>query len=114
MQSAGDCRRQLLIFNRRHPLEDRTVLRKSIRPSFARPAGLLRGVAALAFSSIPAAQAYIDPGTGSMLLQVFGAAVAGGIFFFHELRLKIMGFFSRRPAAPAPTAEEQSADDRLR
>jgi hypothetical protein len=42
------------------------------------------------------AQAYIDPGTGSMLLQVIGAGIAGAIFYFRELRIKVMSLFSRR------------------
>ena len=69
---------------------------------------------ALAIASIARANAYIDPGTGSMLLQMFGAAVAGAIFYFHELRLKIVALFSRRPAAPANMGGKQAADDRLR
>lgn len=68
----------------------------------------------LAIAGISPARAYIDPGTGSMLLQIFGAAVAGGIFYFHELRRKIIALFSRRPAASADTGEEQPADDRIR
>jgi hypothetical protein len=68
----------------------------------------------LVIASVARAHAYIDPGTGSMLLQMFGAAVAGGIFYFHELRRKIMALFSRRPAASADLAEEQAADDKIR
>lgn len=74
----------------------------------------LASAVALAIASIARAQAYIDPGTGSMLLQMIGAAVAGGIFYFHELRMKIMSLFSRRPAAPADSGEEQSVNDRIR
>jgi hypothetical protein len=55
--------------------------------------------------------AYIDPGTGSMLLQVIGAAIAGAIFYFRELRYKVMSLFSRRPAASADSGGEQSADE---
>ena len=68
----------------------------------------------VAWFGITPAQAYIDPGTGSMLLQMLGAAVAGGIFYFHELRLKIMALLSRRPTARAGTGGKQPADDRLR
>ncbi len=68
----------------------------------------------LVIASVARANAYIDPGTGSMLLQMFGAAVAGGIFYFHELRNKIVSLFSRRPAAPADTGDELPADDQIR
>ena len=74
----------------------------------------LASAVVLVIASIARANAYIDPGTGSMLLQMFGAAVAGAVFYFHELRIKILGLFSRRPAAPAETGEGQAADDRIR
>jgi hypothetical protein len=48
-------------------------------------------------------QAYIDPGTGSMLLQMIGAGIAGAIFYFRELRMKLLSLFSRREA---PAAED--------
>ena len=57
------------------------------------------------------AVAYIDPGTGSMLLQVIGAGVAGAIFYFRELRYKVLSMFSRRPAPTAEESGEQAADD---
>ena len=74
----------------------------------------LASAVVLAISSIARANAYIDPGTGSMLLQMFGAAVAGGIFYFHELRRKIMSLFSRRPVTSADPGGEQPADDQIR
>jgi len=74
----------------------------------------LTSAVVLAIASIARADAYIDPGTGSMLLQMFGAAVAGGIFYFRELRMKIVALFWRRPAASADTGEEPLADDRIR
>ncbi len=74
----------------------------------------LASAVTLVIASVARADAYIDPGTGSMLLQMLGAAVAGGIFYFHELRSKIMALFSRRSAAPADTGEQQAADDPLR
>lgn len=49
------------------------------------------------------AQAYIDPGTGSMLLQMFGAGIAGAIFYFREFRMKILSLFTR---SEAPAAED--------
>jgi hypothetical protein len=73
----------------------------------------LRRAAMIAFAagfSSPAL-AYIDPGTGSMLLQVIGAGVAGAIFYFRELRYKVLSMFSRRPAPTAEESGEQPADD---
>jgi hypothetical protein len=70
--------------------------------------GLFRRAAAaavLAAGAAGSAHAYIDPGTGSMLLQVIGAGVAGAIFYFRELRIKVMSLFSRHEA---PAAEEPS------
>ncbi len=65
-------------------------------------------VVAAGFSN--SAFAYIDPGTGSMLLQMTGAAIAGAIFYFRELRYKILSLFSRRPAASTENGE-QPADE---
>jgi len=57
------------------------------------------------------AHAYIDPGTGSMLLQVIGAGIAGAIFYFRELRIKFMSMFSRRqPPATDGSAESPPGD----
>ncbi|MBF8293454.1 MAG: hypothetical protein HW417_294 [Steroidobacteraceae bacterium] len=74
----------------------------------------LASAVVLAVASIARANAYIDPGTGSMLLQMFGAAVAGGIFYFHELRRTIMSLFSRRPVTSADAGGERPTDDRIR
>jgi hypothetical protein len=68
-------------------------------------------MAALASLFSDTAHAYIDPGTGSLLLQVFGAAVAGAIFYFRELRIRLLSLFSRRgPCATEDTAEPPSGD----
>ncbi len=56
-------------------------------------------------AAVAPAAAYIDPGTGSMLLQVIGASIAAGIFYFRELRIKFKSLFSR---SEAPAAEESS------
>ena len=60
---------------------------------------------ALAVGVAGSAQAYIDPGTGSMLLQVIGAVIAGAIFYFRELRMKVLSLFTRREA---PATEDGS------
>jgi hypothetical protein len=80
----------------------------------ARHARLVGGVVALTLASIPPAQAYIDPGTGSMLLQMFGAAIVGALFYFREMRMKITAFFSRRPAPSADPGNETAGDDSAR
>ena len=65
---------------------------------------------AVALAATGPAAAYIDPGTGSMLLQVLGAGVAGAIFYFRELRIKLASFF-RREAPAAKDASEPSSGD---
>lgn len=60
------------------------------------------------------AQAYIDPGTGSMLLQVIGAGIAGAIFYFRELRIKVMSMFSRRRDPVSEDAPEPPSGDPTR
>jgi hypothetical protein len=39
---------------------------------------------------------YIDPGSGSYLLQVIIAAILGFIFYFKTLWWKVKSFFSRK------------------
>jgi hypothetical protein len=52
-------------------------------------------VASLAFAIavnlalVSSAQAYIDPGTGTMILQVAGAMIAAGLFYLRSIRLWI-------------------------
>ena len=57
----------------------------------------------VSIAAVGPAAAYIDPGTGSMLLQMIGAGIAGAIFYFRELRMKLLSLFSRREA---PAAED--------
>ncbi len=76
--------------------------------------GMFRRVAAVAalFAGIVGpAQAYIDPGTGSMLLQMIGAGVAGAIFYFRELRIKVVSLFSRREASAAEDSPEPQSGE---
>ncbi len=75
------------------------------------PLEFLAAVAALAFGAVPPASAYIDPGTGSMLLQVIGAAVAGAIFYFREFRIKLLSLFSRRQPPAAEDGSDPPSDD---
>ncbi len=66
---------------------------------------------ALAAGFSSPALAYIDPGTGSMLLQVIGAGIAGAIGYFRELRYKVLSMFSSRAAPTAEDSTEHPADD---
>lgn len=45
---------------------------------------------------------YIDPGSGSYLLQVIAAAVLGIAFFFRNIRDRIKSFFSRKKPQDNP------------
>lgn len=65
------------------------------------PLHTLACACAVSVAAVGTAAAYIDPGTGSMLLQMIGAGIAGAIFYFRELRIKLLSLFSRREA-PAP------------
>jgi len=38
---------------------------------------------------------YIDPGSGSYLVQMIIAAILGGLFFFKHIWWKIKSFFTR-------------------
>ena len=38
---------------------------------------------------------YLDPGSGSYLVQILAAAALGVVFFFRNIKLYIMAFFSR-------------------
>lgn len=51
---------------------------------------------------------YIDPGSGSYLLQLIIAAVLGGLFFFKNLWWKIKAFFTRRKPEDSMTKEEDN------
>lgn len=43
---------------------------------------------------------YIDPGSGSYLVQVIVAAVLGVAMFFKNIKLYIKSFFHRTPRKP--------------
>jgi len=60
---------------------------------------MTRGIAVVAIMFVVTlrdAQAYVDPGTGAMILQIIGAIVAGALFSFRQIRNKIASWFSRR------------------
>ena len=72
---------------------------------------LLAGVITLNGVLARSAHAYIDPGTGSMLVQVMGAVVAGAIFYFRESLLRIKGFFPGRSKSGYSRDAGTSDDD---
>ena len=43
---------------------------------------------------------YIDPGSGSYLVQVLVGAALGVVMFFKNIKLFIMSFFRRGPKKP--------------
>ncbi len=51
---------------------------------------------------------YIDPGSGSYLVQVIIAAVLGVLFYFKNTWLWIKSFFTK----PASKTEEEKIDDK--
>lgn len=48
---------------------------------------------------------YIDPGSGSYLVQVIVAAVLGIAFFFRNIKNYIRAFFTRTPKKPNDTPQ---------
>jgi len=64
----------------------------------------------LAFPGI--AHAYIDPGTGSLLLQGLIAALVSVMVFWRNLRMSIVGFFrgKKREETPAASLSEENSD----
>ena len=88
-------------------------MRRSGSSTFG-PSGILgllaSGIALNCFLATPA-HAYIDPGTGSMVVQVVGALVAGGIFYFRESLLRVKGLFLRRSKPEGENAPPASGDD---
>ncbi len=52
---------------------------------------------------------YLDAGTGSMLVQMAVAGVAGVAVFAKVFWAKITGPFRRKPSPDAPTTEQDDA-----
>ncbi len=50
------------------------------------------------------AYAYIDPGSGTFLLQILAAAALGGLFYLRRIRDYFLGFFRRE------TINEEAAE----
>ena len=62
--------------------------------------------AAAILAAIPLpALAYLDPGTGSMLVQSLLAAIAAGLVFGRTLWHRVKSFFTREPPKSPPREE---------
>ncbi len=56
--------------------------------------------------------AYLDPGTGSYLLQIVLAAIMSGLFLFSVFRKRLTAFFRRLfGRAPADPAQDNAQRD---
>ncbi len=86
-------------------------MRRSPKTESARRALVL---ACFLLGAAAPAAAYIDPGTGSMLLQVIGASIAGSLFYFRELRMKLFSMLGRRGAQPTGSESASSTDEAAR
>jgi len=51
---------------------------------------------------------YIDPGSGSYLVQVIIAAVLGALFYFKNLWLKFRSLFSRSKKGSPPEQDKEN------
>lgn len=58
------------------------------------------------------AYAYVDPGAGSMVLQLLLGGVAGLLVIFKLWWRSILGFFGRQPAPSMDEVEHTKSSDR--
>jgi hypothetical protein len=70
-------------------------------------------LAVLSVASVSPALAYIDPGTGSMLVQMTIAGIAGALFYFRQLRMAAADWFRRVVLRQQPSAVAESSSDPL-
>ncbi len=52
---------------------------------------------------------YIDPGSGSYLVQAIIAAVLGGLFYFKNLWFRIRSFFGKGKKESPPGNDKENA-----
>jgi hypothetical protein len=64
-------------------------------------------LAVLSVASVSPAMAYIDPGTGSMLVQMTLAGIAGALFYFRQLRMTAVDWFRRVVLRQAPATQSK-------
>ena len=72
----------------------------------------LLAVPALLLFSTQDAYAYLDPGTGSMLLQGLIGGIAGGMFAIRLYWGKLKSRFGRAPASASPRDTEDASNDK--
>jgi hypothetical protein len=70
-------------------------------------------LAVLSVASVSPALAYIDPGTGSMLVQMTVAGIAGALFYFRQLRMAAADWFRRVVLRQQPGVVADSSHDPL-
>ncbi|MFO1207397.1 MAG: hypothetical protein U1E63_17005 [Burkholderiales bacterium] len=63
----------------------------------------------LSIATTAPAMAYVDPGTGSMLVQMAIAGVAGAMFYFRQLRMTAMSWFRRVVLRQEPAPDSSAA-----
>ena len=61
--------------------------------------GLLLGAGLIVWATGPA-YAYLDPGTGTFILQIMAAGVVGGLFYIRRIGKVIKGFFIKDDSKP--------------
>lgn len=67
---------------------------------------LLVAVVLLFTAATPAHAAYVDPGSGSLLLQAILAGFLGVVFFFRQSAVRLLRLFRRsRPAQEEPPSD---------
>lgn len=81
------------------------TLSLSMRANLRGAVWLRTGLAAAMLLAAPQAHAYLDPGTGSILIQGLIAALVGGLFFLRNTWARIKSFFTRG----APRQEKDSS-----
>jgi hypothetical protein len=66
-------------------------------------------ISSLAGNILSAPKAYLDPGSGSFILQLVLAAVLGGLFIIKGYWMKIKGLFTKKGDDPE-IKEDQPGD----
>lgn len=57
--------------------------------------------------------AYLDPGTGSLVIQSVIAAIVGAFYLLKTYKLKLMSFFSKNKNSDKKNLEKKSVDENL-
>lgn len=80
---------------------------EAMRPRLRHSPRIFCAATASLLVAAPDALAYLDPGTGSIILQGLIAAVVAGLFYVRSAWARIKSFFRRRPV-PGPEDKRQS------